>query len=135
MHHVTEYGIGSEMSAQGDIYSFGILVLEMLTERRPTEEMFKDGDNLHNYVKMAYQNNLLEIVDSTLLSKQSQQTTTTEEESNMEKLAIIHSKEEMCVSSLIEIGLACSVESPKERMNINDVTKELNHTRNAFLCG
>ena len=135
MHHVTEYGIGSEMSAQGDIYSFGILVLEMLTERRPTEEMFKDGDNLHNYVKMAYQNNLLEIVDSALLSKQLQQTTTAKEESNMEKLTIIHPKEEMCVYSLTKIGLACSVESPKERMKINDVTKELNHTRNAYLCG
>ena len=72
--HVSEYAIGSEVSIKGELYSFEILVLEMLTGKRPIEEMFKDGDNLHNYVKMAYPNNLLEIVDSTLLPKKLKQT-------------------------------------------------------------
>ncbi|CAL5363838.1 unnamed protein product [Camellia sinensis] len=46
-----EYGMGSEVSAYGDIYSFGILLLEMLTGKRPTDEMFKDGLSLHSFVK------------------------------------------------------------------------------------
>ena len=56
------------MSIEGDTYSFGILILEVLTRRRPTEELFKDGHNLHNYVHTAIPNNILEIVDATLLS-------------------------------------------------------------------
>ncbi|KAL4286347.1 hypothetical protein HN873_066346 [Arachis hypogaea] len=116
-----EYGMSCEVSMQGDVYSFGILVLEMVTGRRPMEEMFKDDNNLHNYVKMAYSNNLLEIMDSTLLPKQ-----IGEEENYTKKLT-------MCVFSLIRIGLACSVESPNERMNMADVTRELNLTKDVFL--
>ncbi|KAL1293529.1 probable LRR receptor-like serine/threonine-protein kinase At3g47570 [Arachis ipaensis] len=119
-----EYGIGSEVSTQGDVYSFGILVLEMLTGRRPTEEFFEDGDNLHNYVERAYPEKLLEIVDSTFLLKQLEKPLA-EKEGNIVS----------CVFSLIKIGLACSVESPRERINMRDVIRELNVTRNAFLCG
>jgi serine/threonine protein kinase len=45
--------MGGEASTEGDVYSYGILVLEMFTGRRPTDDMFKDGLNLHDFVKMA----------------------------------------------------------------------------------
>ncbi|KAK6152517.1 hypothetical protein DH2020_015152 [Rehmannia glutinosa] len=48
-----EYGLGSNYSPDGDVYSFGILLLEMFTGKRPTDTAFKDGLNLHNHVKMA----------------------------------------------------------------------------------
>ncbi|RHN54655.1 putative protein kinase RLK-Pelle-LRR-XII-1 family [Medicago truncatula] len=48
-----EYGMGSEVSTCGDMYSFGILMLEMLTGRRPTHEVFEDGQNLHNFVAIS----------------------------------------------------------------------------------
>lgn len=34
--------MGSMLSIEGDMYSFGILVLEMLTGRRPTDRMFEE---------------------------------------------------------------------------------------------
>ena len=37
--------MGSKVSVEGDIYSFGIILLEMITGKRPTDEMFKDGIN------------------------------------------------------------------------------------------
>ena len=40
------------MSTLVDVYSFGILLLEMFTGKRPTDAMFRDNFNLHNYVKM-----------------------------------------------------------------------------------
>ncbi|XP_056164903.1 putative receptor-like protein kinase At3g47110 [Syzygium oleosum] len=36
-----EYGMGDTVSTQGDAYSYGILLLEMFTVRRPTEEAFQ----------------------------------------------------------------------------------------------
>ncbi|MFS8027144.1 putative protein kinase RLK-Pelle-LRR-XII-1 family [Helianthus anomalus] len=48
-----EYGVGNKMTKEGDIYSFGILLLEIMTGRRPTDPIFQQGLNLHGYVKMA----------------------------------------------------------------------------------
>ncbi|XP_054785110.1 putative receptor-like protein kinase At3g47110 [Prosopis cineraria] len=118
-----EYGISFEISTQGDVYSFGILILEMLTGRKPTDEMFKDGHDLHSYVKAAYPNNLLDIVDSAL----DQTRTTTGEEIRMDELSLLHhSNHEKTIFSLFEIGLACSVKSHNERLNMMDVTRKLN---------
>ena len=118
--------MGSKVSSQGDLYSFGILILEILTGRRPTDGMFKDGQNIHDYVKMAFPNNLLQIVDPTLVRR---------EERSMESFTIIHPNEEKCLVSLFGMGLACSMESPRERMNVMDVLRELNLIRIVFLIG
>ena len=45
--------MGSDVSTEGDAYSFGVFLLEMFLGKRPTDEMFKDDLNLHNFVKMA----------------------------------------------------------------------------------
>ena len=45
--------MGGEVSTKGDVYSYGFLVLEMFIGRMPTNDMFKDDLNLHNFVKMA----------------------------------------------------------------------------------
>ena len=38
-----------------------------------------------------------------------------------------------CLVSVLEIGLACSMETPKERMNMEEVTREMHLIKNAFL--
>ncbi|CDP19500.1 unnamed protein product [Coffea canephora] len=45
-----EYGMGLAASTQGDVYSYGILLLEMITGRRPTDDTFVGDLDLHNYV-------------------------------------------------------------------------------------
>ncbi|KVI09905.1 Leucine-rich repeat-containing protein [Cynara cardunculus var. scolymus] len=61
-----EYGLGSKMTKEGDIYSFGILLLEMMTGKRPTDEVFKEGLNLYDCVKMALPDRVMEIVEPTV---------------------------------------------------------------------
>ncbi|KAJ1429128.1 Serine/threonine-protein kinase, active site [Sesbania bispinosa] len=116
-----EYGMGSEVSTEGDMYSFGILILEMLTGKRPTGDMFKDSHNLHNYVKISISNDLLQIVDTTILLS-----------GFNKKLGIMHQDAEKCLLSLFKIALACSVESPNDRMSMANVTRELDLIKSFF---
>ncbi|GFS37765.1 leucine-rich repeat protein kinase family protein [Actinidia rufa] len=64
-----EYGMGSEASTYGDVYSYGILLLEMFTGKRPTDDMFKGDLNLHNFAEIAFPETVGEIADPLLLEK------------------------------------------------------------------
>ncbi|XP_048326743.2 putative receptor-like protein kinase At3g47110 [Ziziphus jujuba] len=137
-----EYGMGGEASKQGDIYSYGILVLEILTARRPTDEMFKDGLNLHNFVKTALPLQLTQIVDPILLSREVRGRShinngtvikAQDKADKSESLNETDANVEKCLISLMKIGLACSMESPNERMMMKDVTRELHSIKNDFI--
>ncbi|KAK3436991.1 hypothetical protein EUGRSUZ_C01832 [Eucalyptus grandis] len=105
-----EYGMWDMLSTQGDMYSYGILLLEMLTGRRPTEETFKDHSNLHNFVKVALPDRAMEIVDSAIFNGES--------ENDIERMR-------GCVASVLRIGVACSMELPQDRMDVAEALKEL----------
>ncbi|ESW30135.1 hypothetical protein PHAVU_002G127800 [Phaseolus vulgaris] len=122
-----EYGMSSEVSTLGDMYSFGILVLEILTGRRPTDKVFEDGLNLHNFVSISFPSNLLQILDPQLVPTY-EPTTLDGNNSHLNR----NVKE--CIVSLFIVGLACSKESPKERMSVVDLIKELSRIKRVFLA-
>ncbi|XP_068337171.1 probable LRR receptor-like serine/threonine-protein kinase At3g47570 [Pyrus communis] len=121
-----EYGIGSEVSTNGDVYSFGILLLEMFTGKRPTDNMFGDSLNLHNFVKMALPERVTEIAEAPLLQGDTNK--------NLNQCSARIHRVEVCLSSIFRIGIACSAESATDRLkNINDAASELHSIRNTFL--
>ncbi|KAL8048691.1 hypothetical protein ABFS82_07G083000 [Erythranthe guttata] len=105
-----EYGMSNLVSTKGDVYSYGILVLEMFTNKRPTDDSFQEHGNLHNFVSAALPNRVMEIVDPLIL---------------MGPHMIDNSKLDDCVSSIMRIGVTCSKELPRERMLMSDVVREL----------
>ncbi|CAN1838553.1 Probable LRR receptor-like serine/threonine-protein kinase At3g47570 [Linum perenne] len=113
-----EYGMGNEVSIQGDIYSYGILLLELFTGKRPTDDTFKDGLSLHNIVKNALsKQRTSEAVDPILLNSSD------EARKDLEKL----------MSSILEIGVACSSDIPQERASISEVLSSLTAIRTSLV--
>ncbi|XP_039009996.1 probable LRR receptor-like serine/threonine-protein kinase At3g47570 [Hibiscus syriacus] len=126
-----EYGMGSELSTKGDVYSYGILLLEMFTGKRPTDERFKEGLNLHNFVKATLSKQVIEIVDPILLQESVQRGTTADITLNENGLG--NDKHLHCLNLIMEIGLTCSAESPSERMDMGVAVTELCSIRDKFL--
>ncbi|KAH9322829.1 hypothetical protein KI387_017468, partial [Taxus chinensis] len=62
-----EYGLGGSVTTEGDVYSYGISLLEMLTRKRPTDDMFVENLNLRKWVVSAFPDGLMEILDRSLL--------------------------------------------------------------------
>ncbi|CAK9234446.1 unnamed protein product [Sphagnum troendelagicum] len=65
-----EYGQCALASTKGDVYSFGIVLLEILTGKRPTDRFFKDKEDsdLISWVRHSVlQSKILEILDPVLI--------------------------------------------------------------------
>ncbi|KAI8551370.1 hypothetical protein RHMOL_Rhmol06G0180600 [Rhododendron molle] len=125
--------MGNEVSPSGDVYSYGILLLEMFTGKRPTDSMFLDSLTLHNFAKMALHEQVANIADPTLF----QQSEMGEASSSI-KTAWNHSsssthKIQECLVSMLKIGIVCSHDLPADRMDIKDVVTQLHAIRNTML--
>ncbi|PRQ42181.1 putative protein kinase RLK-Pelle-LRR-XII-1 family [Rosa chinensis] len=106
-----EYGQGIEVSAKGDIYSFGVMVLEMITRRRPTSNMFPDGLDLRKWVVSSFPDHVWDVVDSTLKEIQSTH-------GALDEL-------EKCCIQMLDVGLMCTEENPHERPAMSFVVQKL----------
>ncbi|OEL16345.1 putative LRR receptor-like serine/threonine-protein kinase [Dichanthelium oligosanthes] len=111
-----EYGMSEDISTKGDVYSFGVLLLEMMTGCRPTDEKFSNGTSLHEFVNRAFPENVAEVVDPTML----------QDDINTAELL------QNCIIPLGRIGLSCSMTSPKERPGMDKVSTEILTIKNMF---
>ncbi|KAJ8750743.1 hypothetical protein K2173_015924 [Erythroxylum novogranatense] len=109
-----EYGMGKRASTQGDVYSFGVLLLEIITGRRPTDVLFDEGSSLHEWVKSHYPSKLKPIVEQAVLKCSSP------------AMPIYYDKiwSEVIVE-LIELGLMCTQYNPSKRPSMLDVAHEM----------
>ncbi|XP_028752908.1 probable LRR receptor-like serine/threonine-protein kinase At3g47570 [Neltuma alba] len=62
-----EYGESGQVTTKGDIYSYGILMLEMLTGKKLADKMFREDLSLPKFCKLALPDGVLEIVDPNFL--------------------------------------------------------------------
>nr|AAU90330.1 Putative receptor kinase-like protein, identical [Solanum demissum] len=124
-----EYGMGSKVSILGDVYSFGILILEIFTGKRPTDTSFQASSSLHHLVETALPEKVMEILDKKAFHGEMTSISTNGEEywGNIKK-------EQMeCLVGILEIGVACSAESPRDRLTMRQVYSKLTLIREKIL--
>lgn len=117
---------GGRVSTASDIYSFGIVLLEIFIRRKPTDDMFKDGLSISKYTEINFPDKMLQIVDPQLLRELDicQETSI-----NVEK------NEVCCLLSVLNIGLHCTKLVPGERMSMQEVASKLHGIRDEYLRG
>ncbi|XP_020152129.1 uncharacterized protein [Aegilops tauschii subsp. strangulata] len=122
-----EYGMGSQISTDGDVYSYGIILLEMLTGKRPTDEAFSNGLTLQKYVDASL-SEIEHILHPSLMPKTGDQHTVTPKIEEYKPTTVMH----ICALQLLKLGLLCSVESPKDRPSMHEIYGEVMAVKEAF---
>ena len=129
--------MGGQVSTLGDIYSYGILLLEMFLGKRPIDEMFKDGLNIHKFIAMALPEHVMDIVDPSMFFEEDEENASEDKEEGQiikeDPHVNVNSKIKECLISVFQIGLLCSKTSPDERIPTNVVVNEMNAIRDKFL--
>lgn len=89
------------------------MLLEMLTERKPTSEIFSEGLNLRKWAASAMTNNARDILGMSF-----------EKEADLGSPSKFLRFEKCCIN-LLEIGIICTEENPKNRRAMSEVVRRL----------
>ncbi|CAO2146724.1 unnamed protein product [Urochloa humidicola] len=121
-----EYAFMGKASRKSDVFSFGIMLLEVFTGKRPTDPMFVEGLSLRQWVSQVFPARLIDAVDPKLLQDEEihhicfgHQTGTSLGSSSST------STSNSILASVFELGLLCSSESVEQRMAMNHVVSKL----------
>uniref|UniRef100_A0A8I6X6Z0 Receptor kinase-like protein Xa21 n=2 Tax=Hordeum vulgare subsp. vulgare TaxID=112509 RepID=A0A8I6X6Z0_HORVV len=120
-----EYAQTGQASTYGDAYSFGIVLLEMLIGKRPTDPMFDNELNIVNFVERNSPDQILHIIDDHLQEECKGFIHATAEAGNMVY---------QCLVSLVQVALSCTRRFPRERMNMRGVAMKLQVARTSYIC-
>ncbi|KAM1508055.1 hypothetical protein ACFX10_017420 [Malus domestica] len=109
-----EYAMGKTISTEGDVFSYGVLLLEIVTGRRPTDVLVHEGSTLHEWVKSQYPRRLDPIVQQAL------------DRCAADLMPKQYNKVwRDVVLELIELGLICTQYNPSMRPNMQDIAHEI----------
>ena len=89
-----------------DVYSYGVVVLEMITKRRPTNNIFVDGKSLPIWVQGSLHENWMDVIDPDLREQ-------------------IQDNEQKALYSVLTLSVACAKDLPKDRPTMLDVLDAL----------
>ncbi|XP_042033882.1 LRR receptor-like serine/threonine-protein kinase FLS2 isoform X2 [Salvia splendens] len=105
------------VSTTGDVYSYGILLLEMFTSKKPIDDMFNGEMSIKEWVGKALNGNQISVVVASVL-------VSIEDEHSSAKLE--------CVTSVFELAMKCVAFLPHERINMKQVVAALQKIKAKF---
>ncbi|KAG6743647.1 hypothetical protein POTOM_052348 [Populus tomentosa] len=112
-----EYGLDGLVTTKIDVYSFGIMLMGMFTRKKPADEMFEGEMSLKRLVNESLPDSVIDIVDSNMQNRRDGYSV----------------NKEHCVTSIMELAMQCTYESPEERINTLDILARLQKIKVEFL--
>ncbi|KAK2662055.1 hypothetical protein Ddye_000629 [Dipteronia dyeriana] len=113
-----EYGREGKVSQKGDVYSYGIMLMETFTKKKPTDDIFVGEMSLRRWVGESLNHSIMEVVDHDLLLGED----------------VYFPAREQCLLSILSLAMNCTIYLPENRINIKNVVTRLTKIRATFLA-
>ncbi|KAJ1257187.1 hypothetical protein BS78_K197700 [Paspalum vaginatum] len=111
-----EYGSFGQASRKSDVFSFGIMLLELFTGKRPTDPMFTGDLSIRKWVHQAFPTDIVRVVDHHIL----------------QDIYSFSRDLKHLLPQILDLGLVCSSDSPEERMSMSDAVVTLNNIKKDY---
>ena len=137
--------MGGKASTSGDVYCFGILLLEMIIAKKPTDRIFQEGLSLNKFISEVHEGKIVDVADPRLFKDYESVTrssstgcsiggdsssSSSNNNNNNNNIAL---RSEKCVAAMVGVGLSCAAHSSKERFTMREALSKLQEIKRSFI--
>uniref|UniRef100_A0A0E0KMB5 non-specific serine/threonine protein kinase n=1 Tax=Oryza punctata TaxID=4537 RepID=A0A0E0KMB5_ORYPU len=126
-----EYAYGAKTSTSGDVYSYGIMLLEMITGKSPVDQMFAGEMNLEKWIRVSIPYQAGEVVDKRFMITGSEESSADGHQQQVDtkdsKLLL-----ETLLVPMMDVALSCVRESSDSRISMQDALSRLKRINENF---
>ncbi|MCI43832.1 receptor-like protein kinase, partial [Trifolium medium] len=108
-------------STAGDVYSFGIVLLELFSGKSPQNDCFTGGMSITKWVQSAFKDKTVQVIDPQLLSF------IFHDDSDRDSNQQLH-----CVDAIMGVGLSCAADNSDDRIGVRVAVRQLKTARDSL---